>query len=99
MSMHHINNDDLVKITASLVENRVEGPYVCLNPHGINYSEIAQAAFYNFNSKAIIHFLKVKAAILGDVFGRNDTLRQKIGFYSHVSVEDGVRLIALGRFA
>ena len=96
---NYIHIDDLAKIIASVIKGRVEGTYACLYPQDISYSQIAQAAFHAFNSKASVHFLKDKADIPDNVFEQDDTLYLKIGFYPQISIEDGMRQIAHHRSA
>lgn len=94
---NYIHIDDLVKVIACVVKERIEGVYACMHPQDISFTQIARAAFNAFNSHAQIRFLKDQEDIPDNVFKQDDSLYQKIGFYPQISIEEGMRQIAQHR--
>jgi nucleoside-diphosphate-sugar epimerase len=89
--------DDMVNIIVKVVQNKVEGTYSCVHPTDISYSHIAKAAFSAFNRTGKVSFLKERTDIPDNIFEKDDSLYKKIGFYPQVSIEEGMRRIALFR--
>lgn len=96
---NYIHINDLVKIIACVVKERIEGAYACMHPQDTSYTQIARAAFSAFNNHAQIRFLRDRENIPDNVFKQDDTLYQKIGFYPQISIEEGMRQIAQHRAA
>jgi nucleoside-diphosphate-sugar epimerase len=94
---NYIHVDDLTAIIAKVVQNKIEGIYSCLHTTDLTFSQIAKAALSAFNSKGKIHFLKEKADIPDNIFKKDTSLYKKIGFYPQISIEDGMKRIALYR--
>lgn len=91
---NYIYIDDLTNIIAKVVQNKIEGTYPCSYPTDIRYSQIAKAAYSAFNNKGNVHFLKERADIPDNIFGKDESLYDKIGFYPQISIEEGMKKIA-----
>ncbi|HMJ48818.1 MAG TPA: NAD(P)-dependent oxidoreductase [Ferruginibacter sp.] len=91
---NYIHIDDLTAIISNVVRKKLEGVYSCTHTENVTYSQIAEAAFHAFNTKGSVHFLKDKPAIPDNIFEKDDSLYEKIGFYPQVSIEEGMQRIA-----
>ena len=94
-----IHIDDLTNIIVKVIECKVEGTYACMYTADLTYSQIADAAFSAFNRKGVVRFLKDKPNIPDNIFEKDDSLYKKIGFYPQISIEEGMRKIAVYRNA
>ena len=94
---NYIHVDDLTNIISRVVHNKIEGIYPCMHTTDVTFSQIAKAALSAFNSKGKIQFLKEKADIPDNIFKKDTSLYKKIGFYPQISIEDGMKRIALYR--
>lgn len=92
-----ININDLTTIISRVVQNKIVGTYSCQYPTDVTYSEIAKAAIAAFMSKSNLRFLKDKPDISDNIFNKDDSLFNKIGFYPQVTIKEGMRKIALYR--
>jgi nucleoside-diphosphate-sugar epimerase len=94
---NYIHVDDLARIIAKVVQNRLEGTYSCMHTTDLTYSQIARAALLAFESKGNVHFLKDKSDIPDNIFAEDHSLYERIGFYPQVSIEDGMKQLAFYR--
>ena len=94
---NYIHVDDLTKIISKVVQNKIEGIYSCMYSSNVTYSQIAKAALSAFKSKAKIRFLKNKPNIPDNIFEKDNSLYEKIEFYPQISIEEGMKKIALYR--
>lgn len=94
---NYIHIDDMTNIITRVVKKKIEGIYSCQYIMNLTYSQIAKAALLAFNSKGNVHFLNDKPNIPDNVFVIDDSLYKKIGFYPQISIEEGMKKIALYR--
>ncbi len=91
---NYIHIDDLTGIINRVVHKSIQGIYPCTNMEDITYKEIAQAAFKAFKQQGKVCFLKDKPDIPDNIFDKDNTLYEKIGFYPQISIEEGMKKIA-----
>ncbi len=89
--------DDLTSIISKVIQNKTEGTYSCTHMHDVSYSQIAKAAYAAFNTNGVVRFLPDQPNIADNIFIKNDSLYKKIGFYPQVSIEEGIRQIAINK--
>ena len=94
---NYIYIDDLTSVIAKVVEYKIEGTYSCMFPDDITYSQISNAALKAFNSKKCVVRITDKPDIADNIFEKDNTLFEKIGFYPRVSIEEGTGKIAYYR--
>lgn len=88
---NYIYIDDLISIITKVAEQKVNGTYACLFPEDVRYTQIAQVAINAFRSNSQVLFLTDKSDIPDNVFTRDNTLYEKIGFFPKISIEEGIR--------
>jgi UDP-glucose 4-epimerase len=91
---NYIYIDDLTTVISRVVKSRIVGTYCCQHPSDVTFSRIATAAFEAFKTDGAIRFLKDRPDIGDNVFEKDDSLYEKIGFYPRTSIEEGFRKIA-----
>jgi nucleoside-diphosphate-sugar epimerase len=91
---NYLHIDDLTKIINKVVENRIEGIFECTHVNDVTYSQIANAAYIEFNTNGTINFLKDKPDIPDNIFGKDFLLYEKINFSPEISIEEGIKKIA-----
>ena len=94
---NYIHVEDLTEIIVNVIQKKVSGVFSCTHPMDLTYSQIANAALKAFNSNATIRFLKDKPNIPDNVFERNNSLYEKINFYPSISLEQGMKKLAIYR--
>jgi nucleoside-diphosphate-sugar epimerase len=96
---NYIHVDDLAKIIARVVQLRVEGTYSCAHTRDVTFSQIARAAFSAFGHPAQTEFLKGKPDVPDNVFGLDDSLYKMIDYHPQMTIEEGMRRVAIYRKA
>ena len=94
-----IHIEDLANIIARVVQQKIYGNYLCTQKEDIRYSEIAGAALKAFNSNKKVSFLKDKPDIPDNIFEKDFTLYDKIGFSPRISIAEGMKKIASHRLS
>jgi nucleoside-diphosphate-sugar epimerase len=96
-SKNYLHIDDLTEIITRVIRMKMEGTYACSNTTDVTYSQIAKAAFETFKKGGNVYFLKDKPDIRSDIFEKNYSLYDKIGFYPRISIEEGFKRLANSR--
>jgi UDP-glucose 4-epimerase len=94
---NYIHVDDVATVIAKVILDKVEGTYASVHPVDRTYSQIADAAFAAFGVTGRVHFLTDKPDIPDNVFEQDDSLYRRIAFYPRISIEEGMKQIALYR--
>ena len=87
--------DDLTAVICKVIDARIVGTYSCQHPDNVTYSQIAKAAFQAFDTKGSVRFLRDKPDIPDNVFPRDNALYEAIQFRPRITIEDGLRRIAM----
>ncbi|MGB6306533.1 MAG: NAD(P)-dependent oxidoreductase [Steroidobacteraceae bacterium] len=94
---NYLHAEDLAHIISLTIQQRITGVYACGHPHDVTYSQVAEAAFAAFATEKRIRFLADKADIPDHIYPVNDALYRLIGFTPRISIEAGLKRIALFR--
>ncbi|MFL6717692.1 MAG: NAD-dependent epimerase/dehydratase family protein [Burkholderiaceae bacterium] len=94
-----IHVDDVARILALVVQERLEGQFTCAYPENVRYSQIAQAAIDAFGSKSSIRFAPDKPDIPDNAIAADDTLYRRLGYFPRISMAAGLRMEAAHRKA
>jgi nucleoside-diphosphate-sugar epimerase len=91
---NYIHINDLTHLIRKVLVGKIEGVYSCAHTMDVTYSQIAKAAFAAFSNGGRVYFLNDRANIPDNVYEKDDSLYELIGFYPQISIEEGLRRIA-----
>lgn len=94
---NYIHIDDLTMIVAKVIQKKAQGIFSCMYSTDLTYSQIAKAALSAFHSKGTVYFDKEKADIPDNIFEKDDSLYKIIDYYPQITIEEGMKRIALYR--
>lgn len=92
-----IHVEDVAKVTALVIQRKIEGTYACMNIKNVSYSEVAAAAIDAFRSKSTIKFIKEQPDIPNNIFELDDSLFRLIDYYPQISISLGMKKEAAHR--
>jgi nucleoside-diphosphate-sugar epimerase len=92
-----IHVDDLARLLALAVQQRLRGLYRCVAPENLRYSQIAQAAIDAFGGTATLRFDATKADIPDNPFNADNALFSALGSTLQITIADGMALEAAHR--
>jgi nucleoside-diphosphate-sugar epimerase len=92
-SRNFIFIDDLVMIITKVIQKRIEGTFSCTQLTDVKFSEITNAAIDAFNSRAKLLFLTDKEDIPDNIFDKDFSLYEKIGYYPQITIQEGIARI------
>ena len=94
---NYIYIDDLTDILIKVIQQNIVGVYPCTSMKNVTYSEIANIAFKTFNTQGVINFIENKPNVSNNIFNIDESLYKKINYYPQVSIEEGIKKIALSK--
>lgn len=89
-----VHIEDLCRVIANVVQQKIIGIFSCVNPEPVSISQIAYAAKKSFASDSGVVFLNDRPDISDDDFRQDAILFQRIGCSPQISIEDGLARIA-----
>ena len=89
-----IHVEDLCRIIAKVIQQRVIGIFSCVNPVDVTISQIAHAAHKSFASDSCVVFLDDRPDISDDDFRQDGVLYQRISCSPQIGIADGLARIA-----
>lgn len=90
---NYIHSADLAEVISRAVELQVKGVYPCAYPEDVSYSQVSRAAQKVFNKGGSIVFEEDKADIPNNIFTKDVSLYEAIGYYPQISIETGIQRI------
>lgn len=90
---NYLHVEDLVEIISKVIEKKYVGVHSCTYPKDYKLSEMAKIALTNFNNGGDIVFMKDKPNISDNIFPKDFSLYDKIGFYPIIDFETGIKKI------
>lgn len=92
---NYIHIDDLAETIIRTGLKKVTGTFNCTHPKDTSYLEIAEAAIKAFNSKSKISVSSNTTNLYDNNFTFDSTLYDKIKFYPKISIETGIKKMAI----
>ena len=96
---NYLHADDLCQVILRVIENRIEGQFVCTHPVDVSLSDVAYAAIKAFRSSSSVHFSKEMKSMSDNVFPYDDSLYAKTRCFPSISLNEGLQRIAAHRFS
>jgi nucleoside-diphosphate-sugar epimerase len=94
---NYVHGEDVARVVAALVRDRVEGSFDCVGEAPVRLSELAAAAVAAFGSASTIRFDAARADVPDNVFARDEALYRRIGFAPEITLAQGLARLAARR--